>query len=233
MLLGNDGQLHAAATDCAVFFIPRQGATEDDEVANESGIRQIPAALSPYVSFLSDKIQVYEERSGRLYQTRIRRLLHEAKLVANFRSETILNDVLIARLPKLPVALDTPQAALCRDILDWGLRLVANLAERGKGDHLYQLLRQLAAPCRGGWYKLASATFGAGWHETQGDATEAYLERINSADARIARDHLLLPPSNELWTETARANIELLRLAGVFDGVRLFNPNPEGMAGII
>ena len=39
VLLGNDGELHASGGPCVVFFSPRQGVSEDEEVGNESEVR--------------------------------------------------------------------------------------------------------------------------------------------------------------------------------------------------
>ena len=77
------------------------------------------------MAFLSDQVQVYEEVNGRLQQTDIRRRPLSSQLVAQFRREVILKDVLQARTPTSTVALNGPESALCRDILRWGLQLTA------------------------------------------------------------------------------------------------------------
>ena len=131
VLLGNDGQLHAGASkDCTVFFIPRKGASDDEEIENDGAVKEIPPTLRPFVAFLSELIQVYEEKNGRLQQTRIRKFLLESKLVSRFRREDILNDVLLARTPSLPVPLASTHASLCQDILLWALRLMAHRIRR-------------------------------------------------------------------------------------------------------
>lgn len=57
VLLGNDGQLHAGGSDdCTVFFIPRQGASDDEEVENDGDAKEIPSTLRPLVAFLSEHI---------------------------------------------------------------------------------------------------------------------------------------------------------------------------------
>lgn len=228
VLLGNDGQLHASGSDdCTVFFIPRQGASDDEEVENDGDIKEIPPTLRPFVAFLSEHIQVYEEKNGRLQQTRVRKLLLDSKLVSRFRREDILNDVLIVRTPTLPIPLTSPDAALCRDILLWALRLMAHLVERGKGEKSLRLLKNLPAPCNGGWYPLAESAFGPGWPGTQGDVTQNYLTRLRTPETREARQRLLLSPSDERWSGNGAVHISLLRLVGVFDGLRLISIDPK------
>jgi hypothetical protein len=183
--------------------------------------------LRRYVAFLSDRVQVYEEKGGRLQQTPTRKRLQDSRLVSRFRREDILNDVLLARTPALPVAMHAAEAGLCQDILLWGLRLMADLVHRGKGERLLQLLGRLPAPCHGGWIPLAQSSFGPGWPSTNGDAVAAYLRRINTAEARTVRDRLLLPPDHQGWGREGTLYLDLLRLVGVFDGLRLL-PIPTG-----
>lgn len=221
VLLGNDGQLHASGKDCTVFFVPRQGASDDEEVENDSDIKEIPTTLQPFVAFLSDQILVYEDKGGRLQQTRIRKLLSESKLVSRFRREDILNDVLIAKTPQLPQRLSGPDAALCQDILLWAFRLMAHLVDRGKGEKSLRLLKGLPAPCHGGWYPVSESGFGPGWPNTQGTETQNYLSRLDTPEVRAARDRLLLPPNHQCWSGNGGVHLELLRLVGVFDGLRL------------
>jgi hypothetical protein len=228
ILLGNDGQLHVGGTDdCTVFFIPRQGFSDDEEIENDGDVKEIPPTLRPFVAFLSESIQVYEEKNGRLQQTQIRKLLLDSKLVSRFRRDDILNDVLIARTPTLPVPLRSPDASLCRDILLWALRLMAHLDEHGKGGRSLQLLKRLAAPCKGGWYPLAETAFGPGWSGTNGDLTQNYLARLNTPETREAHQRLLLMPSDAWWGVSGSVHTNLLRLVGVFDGLRLISIDPK------
>ena len=228
ILLGNDGQLHTGGTDdCTVFFIPRQGFNDDEEVENDGDVKEIPLTLRPFVAFLSEHIQVYEEKNGRLQQTQIRKLLLDSKLVSRFRRENILNDVLIARTPSLPVPLTSPDASLCRDILLWALRLMAHLDEHGKGGRSLQLLKRLAAPCKGGWYPLAETAFGPGWSGTNGDVTQNYLARLRTPETREVHQRLLLPPSDERWVVSGSVHTKLLNLVGVFNGLRLISIEPK------
>ncbi|MHB8369079.1 MAG: sacsin N-terminal ATP-binding-like domain-containing protein [Leptospirales bacterium] len=228
ILLGNDGQLHSGSSkDCTVFFIPRKSASDDEEIENDGVVKEIPPTLRPFVAFLSELIQVYEEKDGRLQQTRIRKFLLESKLVSQFSPIDILNDVLLARTPSLPVPLSGSHSSLCQDILLWALRLMAYLADRDKDEKSLRLLKNIPAPCKGGWYPLAESAFGQGWLGTQGDVTNNYLSLVRTEETREAKKRLLLPPSDERWVGNGAAHITLLRLGGVFDGLRLIPINPK------
>jgi hypothetical protein len=227
VLPGNDGQLHASGDGCTVFFVPRQGPSDDEEVENEGDVKEIPQSLSPFVAFLSEGLHVYEEKNGRPHETRIRKLLIDSKLVRRFRREDIVNDVLLARIPSLPVSLTSEDALLCRDISLWGLRLMAHLIDRGKGERSFRLLKALPAPCQGGWYPLAETAFGLGWLGMRGEIAQNYLSRVNTRETRATRDRLLLPPSHEAWTGSGMLHLDLLQLVGVFDGLRLTAVDPN------
>ena len=219
ILLGKDGKLHSSDNKCTVFFIPRQGSIDDEEVENEEAILDIPQALNHHIAFLSEKIRVYDEQNARV-QTKIRKFL-DTKLVSRFRVEDIFNSVLIPLTPKLPISLDHPESALCRDILLWGLRLMSNLVGRGKGDKSLRLLKTLPVPCLEGWYELGEASFGDGWPNTLGKEILYYLNGVDSNESKEARNRLLLPPSHPMWGQEGIVFQDLLSQAGVFDGLRL------------
>ena len=226
-MLGNDGQLHIGGTaETTVFFTPRQGSGDDDEVENENDVREVPSTLRPFVAFLSDRIQIYEEKNGRLQRTHVRKLLFDSKLVSPFRREDILRGVLVSRTPTLPVQNGSADATLCCDILLWALRLTAHLVERGKGDEHLRQLENLPAPCKGGWYPLAEAAFGPGWPDTLGEVTDKFLLLVKSTGAREARQRLLVSPSDEQWAGNGAAHFNLLRRVGVFDGLRMIPIDP-------
>jgi hypothetical protein len=163
-----------------VFFIPRRGSIDDEEVENEGAILEIPTALKSYIAFLSEQIQTYDERNARV-QTKIRKFL-DTKLVSRFRVDDIFNSVLIPQTPKLPISHNSPNSTLCDDILLWGLRLMSNLVGRGKGERSLRLLQSLPVPCLGGWYELGEACFGPGWPGTMGDQVHQYLKGVNLID---------------------------------------------------
>lgn len=225
VLLGTDKALHACGEECAVFFIPRQGSLDDEEVLSEGALHEIPHGLKNYVAFLHEDIQIYDEQDARI-QTQIRKFL-DTKLVQRFRVEDILKSVLIRRTPDLPIQLKAPESKLCRDILLLGLNLVSSLVDKGKGEKTLQLLKSLPVPCRGGWYELRSACFGSGWRETLGKDTMAYLRGANSADCKEAIKRLLVRPQDERWGASGEKYQKLLQDAGVFDGLKLSTIDPK------
>ena len=225
VLLGTDGQLHAAGKDCAVFFIPRQGAGEDDDVLNESAIIDIPPRLQAHVAFLHSSISLYDPQNLR-QQTNTRKFL-EKTLVNRFRVQDIFVEVLIKRTPKLPVAIKAPDSEICADILQWGLNLLSNLVGRGRGDRTGRMLEGLALPCRGGWFMANTTSYGPGWHLTHGTALHKYLSGANTADSRDAAKRLLLPPKHPLWRGAGSKHQELLGTAGVASGLRLARVEPS------
>ena len=230
VLLGQDGELHASGEGCAVFFLPRRGGRDDEEVDNEQDVQQVPPGLRSSVAFLSDRIRTSEERDGRQHETLVRRTLLDSKLVSRFRREDIFTDVLIPMTPELPLPLEDRRAGACRDILHWGLRLLALLVDRGGGGRLFQLLRDLPAPCHGGWYPLAQTAFGSGWEGTQGAVAQGYLARANSPLCREVFGRLLLPPDHSDWGGDGLVHLPLLRKAGVFDGLPLVPIEPDDWA---
>lgn len=223
ILVGRDGRLHATGEDCAVFFAPRRGVGDEDELAGDSAVVEIPPTLQPHVAFLHDSIGLYDENNR---QSPTRKFLDDA-LVKRFRVEDIFSEVLIPRTPKLPVRLKSPEAALCADILRWGLRLLSNLVERGIGDKTIHLLKNLAVPCAGGWYRADSASYGPGWPMTQGDTLKRYLSGSGTSDCRQAAKRLLLPPDRPEWGGGTTGYRHLLDSAGVFDGLRLNVVDPS------
>lgn len=225
VLLGTDNALHASGEDCSVFFIPRQGGVDDEEVLNEGALHEIPSGLKNYVAFLHEDIQVYDEKDARV-QTPIRKFL-DTKLVQRFRVEDILTSVLIRRTPNLPIPLKSVESSLCRDILLWGLSLVSSLVDRGKGGKTLRLLKSIPVPCRGGWYELRDSSFGPGWRTTLGKYTSEYLRGAGTAGCKETSKRLLVQPHDELWGRTGEKFQQLLEEAGVFDGLRLTTIEPK------
>ncbi len=219
ILLGTDNSLHASGEQCSVFFTPRQGSLDDEEVLSEGALHEIPSGLKSYVAFLHDDIQVYNEQDARM-QTPIRKFL-DTKLVQRFRVEDILNSVLIRRTPKLPILSKNTDSELCQDIILWGLSLVSSLVDRGKGEKTLRLLNSLPVPCRGGWYELRDVCFGPGWQGTLGSHTLDYLQGANNADCKEAVKRLLVSPKNKRWGAGGEKHQQLLSDAGVFDGLKL------------
>lgn len=219
VLLGKDNVLHASREECSVFFTPRQGV-DDDEVLGEGAIEDIPASLREFVSFLSDRIQIYDEKDAR-QQTPVRKFL-DSTLVQRFRVEDIIRTVLVPRVPPLPAKLNSRNGQLCRDILLWGLRLVAGMPDRGQGrKSTLRWLRELPVPCDGGWYTLKDALFGPGWINSVGTDVFTYLKGAGSEACKDAMKRLLLTPTHKLWEDKRAAYQDLLEFAGVFNGLKI------------
>ena len=71
----------------ALKQVPFFGLLDDEELATDGAVLEIPATLSPHIAFLSDNIRVYDESNARV-QTPVRRFL-DTKLVNRFRVEDI------------------------------------------------------------------------------------------------------------------------------------------------
>lgn len=222
VLLCTDGQLHAGGVPgAAIYFKPRQAGPDEEDGPGEQDINQIPQALRRLIAILDPAIPVNELRQGRLHNTELHGKLTGAGLVEQFRREDVLSKVLVPNLPALPARRGSPDADLCRDALSYGVRLVQSMQVRGEGQGALRALAKLPVPCQGGWYRLETASFGAGWSGTHGSITERYLKRCGAGSARSARDRLLRSPEHPDWCGIGRNVSQLLRDAGVHDGLRL------------
>ncbi|OEU84932.1 MAG: hypothetical protein BA865_04775 [Desulfobacterales bacterium S5133MH4] len=153
--------------------------------------------MRPFIAFLHESIEVHVPGpEGGIRVTPIQRYLSSA-LVQPFGVEQILRNVLIPATPALPVSLGSKQEGLCRAIIQWGLRLVANLVAKDKGENTLKYLGRLPVPCQGGWFTLNDASFGPGWNETIGEHLQEYLLGARTEESRDAMDRLMLPPDHE------------------------------------
>jgi hypothetical protein len=220
VLLGTDNQLHSCGENSSVFFRPRSSGT-DDEVLSEEDINDIPASLRKYLAFLNETIQVHTPRStGGLENTAVHTYLSD-KLVDTYGVERIFSGVLTQAVPQLPLKLNNFSSDLCRDILQWGLKLLK--VSTGSMDKPIRLLQRLPAPCVGGWYSISETSFGPGWPDKSGDDLSNYLQAVNSKDCTSARNRMLLPPDHPMWGGVGLDSIEFLERAGVFNGLRLIS----------
>lgn len=227
VILGNDGRLHAASGAERVFFVPRQGTDDDSDIGSEGAPIDVPASLQSTVAFLHESITVYEPDSRPARQTPVRRYL-AAGLVTQFRVEAIFTGTLKDATPELPAKLKGPEAERCLAILRWALSMIRSAVARERGsDAVMALLRPIPVPCRGGWYPMSEASFGAGWPATAGDLLASYLDAVPGTIAKRARSRLLVPPDDPAWEGLGASSLELLRRGGVFDGLRLETLKPE------
>lgn len=228
VLLCTDGQLHAGGIrGSAIYFKPRQTGPDDDEGPEDVEIDQIPKALRDLIAVLDPAVPVSEFRDGRLHNTELHGALSKADLVAPFRRESVLSQVLIPNLPTLPVRQAGPKADLCRDALSYGVRLLQSMQVRGEGKGVLGAFARLPVPCRGGWFRLDTTSFGNGWAGINGRIVERYLRLCRTNSARAARDRILRPPEHSDWAGLGHTIQELLRDAGVHDGLRLLTIKPE------
>ena len=225
VLLGTDNQLHSCDDRCSVFFRPGSSGS-DDEVSAEGGIDDIPENLSPFIAFLNKGIKAHiPGAKGSVEPTDVHRYL-STKLVQSYRVEKIFRGVLVKATPKLPHDIDGPNSQLCRDILQWGLRLLQ--ASKHSMEEPIRLLSKLSAPCIGGWYPIDETSFGPGWPEKSGAKLDAYLRGLPTPDCSAALKRLLLPPDHPLWGGMGLSSVDLLEKAGAFNGIRLLPVTGKG-----
>ena len=226
ILLGTDGELHASSDSMAVFFRPRSSG-DDQEVLPDCAIDEIPGELGSHVAFLHEAITIHVPREGGGIKNHPLHGYLFSSLVQRFGVKSILRKVLIAATPDMPVSLDGEKDRLCRAISSWGIRLVAGLVAKDKGEKTLQYLGRLPAPCLGGWYPLNETSFGPGWYQTVGVELKSYLDAASTVETKEATKRLLLPPDDGHWSKNVSADLGLLEKAGAFDGVRLIKIEPE------
>ncbi|WDN91027.1 hypothetical protein BuS5_03999 (plasmid) [Desulfosarcina sp. BuS5] len=220
VLLGTDNELHASSDSMSVFFRPRSSG-DDEEVLPDQSVDEIPRELRSHIAFLNEGITVHiaGERGG-IKKHPLHGYL-SSSLVQPFGVESILRNVLIPVTPDLPIRLDEEKDQLCRAISSWGFQLVAGLVAKDKGEKTLKYLGKLPVPCHGGWYPLNETSFGPGWHHTFGLKLKSYLYAANTTETKEATKKLLLPPNDDHWSQNISDNLDLLKKAGVFDGIRL------------
>lgn len=226
VVLGTDGELHASSDSMSVFFRPRSTG-DDEEVLPDRAVDEIPRELGFHIAFLHEAITVHVPREGGGIKNHPLHGYLSSSLVQPFGVKSILRNILIPATPDLPVSLDGEKDQLCRAISSWGLQLVAGLVAKDKGEKTLQYLGKLPVPCHGGWYPLNQTSFGPGWYHTVGLELKSYLETANTAETKEAAKRLLMPPDDDHWNKDASADWDLLEKAGVFDGIRLINLEPE------
>jgi len=226
VVLGTDGELHASSDSMSVFFRPRRSG-DDEEVLPDRAVDEIPRELGSHIAFLHEAITVHVPREGGGIKNHPLHGYLSSSLVQPFGVKSILRNVLIPAIPDLPVPLDGEKKRLCRAISSWGLRLVAGLVAKDKGEKTLQYLGKLPVPCHGGWYPLNETSFGPDWYDTVGREVKSYLDAVNTAETKEAANRLLLPPDDGHWSKNVSADWGLLEKAGAFDGMRLIKIEPE------
>jgi len=217
IIIGTDNRLHSGRKKCSVFFRPQRGG-DDDDVLTNANLEDIPENLGLYIAFLSDKVQIYEPGEKGRKNNATHKFLSGGLIEPKFGVEQILRNVLIPNTPNLPVYYGEGGDGLCRDILQWGIKLVLN--SRQSRDKTVSYLRKIPVPCMGGWYPIEETCFGPGWNNSVGNDLEKYLLSANTLESLYARDRLLLPPDNFNWNGIGDKAFDLLKQAGVMDGLR-------------
>jgi Histidine kinase-, DNA gyrase B-, and HSP90-like ATPase len=227
VLLGEDGELHQVEGGTKMFFLPRQGTPDAGDVDTDSLTSEVPGTLQSSVAFLSDQIELYDSRGNS--QNVVREYLGKQGLVTPFRVETIFTDILRRLTPQLPVPHESDDAQRCRDIFSWGMRLMRNIVARGRGaPETFKLMRDLPAPCRGGWFKLKDSAFGSGWSNPAGDALERYLGALSSSAGQAAYARILLSVNGSVDSDLgAAADKALLLDGGASDFLTLHEVSPS------
>lgn len=226
VVLGTDGKLHASSDSMSVFFRPRSSG-DDEEVLPDRAVDEIPRELGSHIAFLHEAITVHVAREGGGIKNHPLHGYLSSSLVQPFGVESILRNVLIPATPDLPISLDGEKSRLCRAISSWGIRLVAGLVAKDKGEKTLQYLGKLPVPCHGGWYPLNEISFGPGWDHTVGQELKSYLDAANTNETKEAAKRLLLPPYDGHWSKNVSVDWGLLEKAGAFDGMRLIKIEPE------
>lgn len=227
VVLGTDGELHASDDSKSVFFRPRSSGDDEEVLPDRAVDENIPPELRSHIAFLNEAIIVHVPREGGGIKNHPLHGYLSSSLIQPFGVESILRNVLIPSTPDLPVFLDREKNRLCRSINSWGLRLVAGLVAKDKGEKTLQYLGKLPVPCHGGWYPLNESSFGIGWNHTVGRELKSYLDAANTAETKEAAKKLLLPPYDGKWSKNVLADGDLLEKAGAFDGMRLIKIEPE------
>src|SRR5690606_26517682 len=123
----------------------------------------------------------------------------------------ILRRVVEPAIPALPVALDSPDAAICRDLLSWSLKVIGNEPLPS----VLGTLRKLPVPCFGGWYPMAEATFGPGWDGKHGDQLKALADGLPEEAGKSLLSRVLLAPDYDSLAQAMFQLKDLLSSGGI------------------
>ena len=202
----SDGRLIAASGTTRLFFRPVQG----DDV--EDIVQSVPPALQSRLAFLHADVQTHEGQARN--NTDVQKFL-DGRFAKTYRSEDLLRDVVIPALPSLPVAHESPEAAVCAEVLEWAHRLLGGESP----DTLLRHLQQLPVCCHGGWLPAGRAVFGPGWPDRHGDDVATLSEEL--AERTALQSSVLLSPSDCRWRIDVGGWAGFFTCIGVMEGLRL------------
>ena len=143
----------------------------------EGRIDDIPVNLRPFIAFLHEDIQIHISgtKGSEFEKTEVYNYLTKG-LVQPFGVERIFNSVLLKATPKLPLNYEDPNSDLCKDILQWGLKLL--LTSKVGLEDPKRFLGKLPAPCIDGWYPIEETSFGPVGQERAGIIYPFFLKLI-------------------------------------------------------
>ena len=210
----NAGRLISASNEVRVFFQPVLGIDDAADLAET-----VPDSLMQRIAFIHRDIRTHEVGAQRR-RTALHRFLDD-RFAGGFGREKIVRDVVLGALPTLPAALDSNDADLCVELLEWTIRLVGD----EPSETLLKLLSGLPVACEGGWYRADEATFGPGWPQGNGDDLWDLAEELGGAMARRLRSTALLRSVDPRWGLQVGPHSALLARMGVMEGLRLSKVN--------
>ena len=209
-LPAQDGRLIRATDDVRMFFQPRRGVDDAEELVDT-----IPDSLKARIAFLHGDVLTHEEGS-RSRQTPVRQFLN-GRFVDEFGRKEIVDKVVLKAVPRLPAVFGSPESDLCSELLDWTIRLLGD----EYSDALMDLLFELPLACHGGWYPANKAVFGLGWPDSSGDDLWVLADEMGEATKESLISRALLPPSDPRWGLDVGRHSDLLTNIGVAEGLRL------------
>ena len=205
-----DGRLISADDAVRVFFQPVRGVDDTAELVDS-----VPDSLKERIAFIHSDIRTHEEGQTRR-STEVHKLL-DGRFVRGFRKENILREVVLTAWPSMPVSLESLEAKLCAELLEWTFTLLGN----EPSDELLKLVKNLPLACYGGWCAAQDASFGPGWSRAAGENLWELCQEIPSDAAERLRETLLLKPCDPRWGLDVSKRDRLFARLGVAEGFRL------------
>ena len=210
-LPSQDGRLMSAEGPARVFFQPVVGIDDAAEL-----VGTVPESLKKRIAFIHGDVRTHREGAGRR-STEVHKFL-DGRFARGFRREEIVREVILAALPSMPVSLESADAPLCAELLDWTLGLIGEEPSSGM---LLAMLRDLPLACHGGWRPAREASFGPGWPGAAGADLWALCEELPGSAAERLRDTVLLNPEDSRWMLDVAGRGYLFAHIGVMEGLRL------------
>ncbi len=206
-----DGRVLSAEASTRVFFRPVRVSNEEED--RTSGL---PSSLQDRVAFLHPEVRTQEgpKRTNTLVQKFL-----DGRFAQPFDRRALIREVVVPAIPHQPIGHNTDQAAACREILTWAIKLIGTDELTSVESHL----GKLPVPCYGGWFPMARAVFGPGWKEL-GDDLWLVADALPTSVGEELRASSLVPPDDPRWPPGMEERTDLLERGGVIAGLRLQSP---------